>query len=230
MSKFNEIVYNIKNLAEGGISNRSSNFSNRQIGFWVQYYRARFISEYTRKIGYVHQQLIQDMGIVTLTEVDKAQGAVKEGCIIKMATIPKLVDLPGNKALTYVGKLSKQDPFILAYNNTIGYAKHKKFTSQENRAYIIGQDLYVETPKQSNLTYINIQGVFEDPFAVPTHDVSGNSTALDPETDEYPMPARLTAMVTEAILKVEMGIHLQTDASNDKTNNAQDDPAIAQKR
>ena len=49
MATLNEIVYNIKNLATSGDSNIENDLSNRQIQFWINYYRAEIIKNFSMK-------------------------------------------------------------------------------------------------------------------------------------------------------------------------------------
>ena len=49
MASLNEIVYNIKNLASAGDSNIEFDLSNRQIQFWIHYYRAEIIKNFSMK-------------------------------------------------------------------------------------------------------------------------------------------------------------------------------------
>ena len=49
MATLNEIVYNIKNLASAGDSNIEFDLSNRQIQFWIHYYRAEIIKNFSMK-------------------------------------------------------------------------------------------------------------------------------------------------------------------------------------
>ena len=45
MATLNEIVYNIKSIANGGNSNTEQDLSSRQVKFWVHYHRARLLRQ-----------------------------------------------------------------------------------------------------------------------------------------------------------------------------------------
>ena len=45
MATLNEIAYNLKNLAYSGNSNTEEDLSNRQIKFWIHYYRGQILTE-----------------------------------------------------------------------------------------------------------------------------------------------------------------------------------------
>ena len=50
MATLNEIAYNIKNLAYGGINKEEENISTRQIKFWIHYHRAEILKELEKKV------------------------------------------------------------------------------------------------------------------------------------------------------------------------------------
>ena len=55
----NEIVYNIKNLAEGGYSTDDNKISTRQIKTWVNYHRANLLLKYTDGGRYTSEPMYQ---------------------------------------------------------------------------------------------------------------------------------------------------------------------------
>lgn len=225
MPTLNHITYNIKNEIEGGISHRASTVSLRQVEYWVRYGRAFVAQEQARKTGKIHHLYEQDMGVIELVDVDKAQSStVSYGCKVKATTIeiPKFVDLPSGAAMVYVGSVNKQDAFVRANPNTLSYAQHKRFTSKMNRYYFIGQRLYVEIPIDSELKYINVRGVFEDPLAVPVYNFAGTATYIDPEVDEYPLPESDVAKVTRYIMEREMQITIAKKGTDDIKNDSRE--------
>ena len=197
-------AYNIRNIARGGQGNSDDERINiRQIRFWINGYRASGMFETTDFGKDIHPQLIQDLGIVPLTEVDKSDSEcpkVDWGCTIKKVKIPKLIDFPDLRALSYVGYL-------------------------KSRVYPIGDYLYfILSDNDSELEYVNIRGVFENPEDVVTYPTAGcEQKCYNPGADEYPMPRRLYEYVLTKVLRNEL--NWTTQAINDELNNARLDNA-----
>lgn len=64
MATLNEIAYNIRNIAYGGVSNSEQNVSIRQIKFWIHYYRAETIKELSLKGQSIPYEFYQQHDIV----------------------------------------------------------------------------------------------------------------------------------------------------------------------
>jgi len=217
-----QIAYNILNLARGGDSSDDDRLTLRQIKFWIKSYRAKNISVFTDYGKDIDPQLIQDMGCVTLTEVDKAQSSTaKWGCNIGTATLPSIVDLPKNRGLVFVGLMDKQTPIEIVTGSTIAYLRDSRITGNIPRAYIIGNTLYVDTPSTNILKYINVRGVFDDPNEIQTCTLAGVCTYLRDDQDDYPIPARMIPLITQEILQKELNITLQV--KGDEIGNTRDD-------
>jgi hypothetical protein len=219
-----ELAYSIINTAKGGgIRTDDSRLNSRLVKYWIQQYRNFVIPEATAFGKDIQPQLIQDLGCLTLTKVDKGEcgdsaNPVLWGCDIKKVTIPALVDLPKDRGLVFVGLIDKQTPIEVVSSETAHLQQHRMITSQYTRAYRIGTTLYVITPENERLTYINVRGVFDDPTKV-TFCPSGGGTCVcfDEATDQYPIPDIYITKVLEQIyqkeLRLTMGV--PTDVTND---------------
>jgi len=220
MATLNECAYNILNIARGGLSSDDDRLNLRQIKFWIEYYRARLIFEYTQAGKNIDDQLVQDLGVVTLSEVDKADSNVIDwDCPIKKAIIPKLVDLPNNRGLVWVGLSDKQTPIILSPPNIIGMRKHLRFTGDMRRAYFIGKYLYVTDPYNEDIKYINVRGIFDKPLEVESIKDDGTSLCIS-DDDQYPMPEYYLNDITERIMRIELGLLLRMP--NDELNDSRE--------
>jgi hypothetical protein len=203
-------------------------YNIRNIKFWINGYRASGmfqVSDYGKNID---PQLIQDLGVVPLQEVDKADSdcpKVEWGCTIKKVVIPKLVDFPEMRALSYVGKIDKQSPFIVNYPDVAQYKAATRFGKLSNRAFLIGQNLYLTlVGNDVNMEYINIRGVFEEPENIEAYPTEGcDAKCYDASVDSYPMPFRLYEYVLTSILRNEL--NWTTQAINDELNNGRLDNA-----
>jgi hypothetical protein len=229
MLTLDHYAYNIRNIARGGQGNSDDERINiRQIRFWINGYRASGMFETTDFGKDIHPQLIQDLGIVPLTEVDKSDSEcpkVDWGCTIKKVKIPKLIDFPDLRALSYVGYISKQGGFIINHPDQAILKSKTKFGNLKSRVYPIGDYLYfILSDNDSELEYVNIRGVFENPEDVVTYPTAGcEQKCYNPGADEYPMPRRLYEYVLTKVLRNEL--NWTTQAINDELNNARLDNA-----
>lgn len=229
MATFNEISYNILNIARGGISSDDDRLNIRQIKFWVEYYRARLLMEFTDAGKNIDPHLVQDLGCLKLTEVDRAEcPSITWESKIKKATIPKVISLPQDRGILFVGYIDKQKPIAFVSADTMYWNQHRFITNEEVRAFLINDQLYIDSPTDEDLCFINVRGVFENPSDVETEDTDGNKVCFDDDTDVYPMPKKLVQMVTERILRVELPALL--NGVNDELNTArqEDKPQVAE--
>ena len=134
--------------------------------------------------------------------------------------LPKLIDFPNLRALDFVGKIDKVTSIDLNRANSSKYKAATKFGHLSNRAYQIGNNLYVKLVGDDiMMEYLNIRGVFENPEDVYQYATEGcDSKCYDPAVDEYPMPLRLYEFILRRILGTELKWSEQ--AVNDEINNA----------
>jgi hypothetical protein len=231
MATLDEHAYNIRNLGRAGLGNSDDErLGIRQIKFWIQGYRAEAIFEYTNAGKHIDPQLVSDFGIIELTTVDQADSAgcpagIDWGCTIKKFTIPKLIDLPKNRALLFVGKIDKQTMFQRNEANTHYFLKATRFADLISKFFIVGQTVYVElSEKDKHLNWVNARGVMEDPTLLKKKELNEQQECVDvcydDSKDDYPLPMRYYSYVTRNILQRELGLALQTveDLLNDAQN------------
>lgn len=229
MPTLDHYAYNIRNIARGGQGNSDDERLNiRQIRFWINGYRASGMFQTTDYGKDIHPQLEQDLGVIPLQEVDKADSncpKVDWGCTIKKIQIPTLIDFPDLRALTFIGKIDKVSAFISSNSHTANQKRHTRFGNILSRAYIIGKNVYfILSENDSELEYVNVRGIFEMPEDVVTYPTEGcEQKCYDPAEDDYPMPQRLYEFVLKSILRNELNWSEQ--AVNDEINNARKDNA-----
>lgn len=222
-------AYNIRNIARAGLATSDDErLGIRQIKMWIQGYRADAIYRFTDAGKDIDPQLMTDFGILTLTEIDESDSAacqdIEWGCKIMKVTIPKLVDLPLNRALLFIGKIDKQTMFQRDEANTHYFQRAARYGNLITRFFIVGNTVYIRLAKKDEgMLYINGRGVVEDPSTI-THVVTaqdGTCTTVcyNDATDEYPCPMRYYPFIVKSILTTELGFTLQT--ADDLLNNAQ---------
>lgn len=222
-------AYNIRNIARAGLATSDDErLGIRQIKMWIQGYRADAIKRFTEAGKDIDPQLISDFGIITLTEIDEADAEacqdIEWGCTIKKFTLPKMVDLPQNRAILFVGKIDKQTMFQRDEANVHYFVRQSRYGNLISRYFIIGQTVYVRlSKKDEGMLYINARGVAEDPstltHVVTAQDGTCTTVCYNDATDEYPLPMSYYPFIVKSILTTELGFTLQT--ADDLLNNAQ---------
>jgi hypothetical protein len=229
MATLNEYAYNIRNIArQGRGTSDDDKLSIKQIKFWIQGYRAKGINLATDYGKDIDPQLIQDLGVLPLKEVDKADSncpAISWGCSIKKVELPKFIDFPQNRAVMFVGKIDKQTPLDYNKADIHKFKAETRFGHKRSKAYLIGNTLYVElTESEREMEYINVRGVFEDPTKVEYFPSAGcEAVCYDDAKDEYPMPMSMYEYVLSEILQKELNFTVQS--VSDELNNARQDNA-----
>jgi len=229
MPTLDQYAYNVRNIARAGQGDSDDEKLNiKQVKFWINGYRSAGMFQATDFGKDIHPQLFQDLGVIPLEEVDKADSScpdVKWGCTIKKIKIPKLIDFPELRALNFVGLIDKQTDFIINSPSAAHHKQDTKFGNLKTRVYPIGEYLYfMLTPEMGMLDYVNVRGVFESPEDVFTYPTKGcEQRCYDSSTDEYPMQSRLYEFVLQRILGNELNWNQQ--AVNDELNNARLDNA-----
>lgn len=220
MATLKELSYNILNIARGGLSSDDDRLNIRQVKFWIKYYRSYLIKKNITAEHLVNPQLIQDLGCVELTEVDKADcPELLWGQVIKKAKIPKLVDLANDIGVLWVGLIDKQTPILICDPNVLFFKQHQRFTGNMRRAYLIGDYLYVTDPFNEDICMVNIRGIFDDPIGIEVRHRDGEFECIG-EDDQYPMPESYVADITALIMQRELQMTVQ--ATNDENNDSRE--------
>lgn len=227
MATIKEHAQNIKNILRNGLGTSDDDrLSIRNIEFWIKGYRADAITALTQYGKIIDQSLVQDLGVVKLEEVDAAESCIpgiEWGCKVLKATIPETIDLPKNRALTFVGKIDKMTPIVVDAPDVTKFKQATKFGGLFTRAYMIGgTNLYIiPSDKDKKIEYINVRGIFEEPERVIQYDEDCNERCFNTETDDYPLPISYYDFITTKIFRKEFGIILRTQ--NDELNNSRQD-------
>jgi hypothetical protein len=220
MATLNELSYNILNIARGGLSSDDDRLNIRQIKFWVRYYRAVFIKKNVIEEDLIDPQLIQDLGCLELQDIDKADcPAALWGSNIKRVRVPKLIDLPQNLAITFVGLIDKVTPIIINDPDVAYFKAQQRFTGDMRRAYFIGEYLYVTDPFNEDICHINVRGIFDNPEDIEYTQKDGSIECFG-DDDNYPMPLSYVSMITSAIMEREL--QMTVTSTNDETNDSRE--------
>lgn len=212
----------IRTARAGGAPADDERWSERHIMYLINNYRSEMIYAnaflHNDLIPEIDPQTVQDLGCVTLTNVDVSEcEGLPYGCMVKKAAnIPKFIDLPDMAAATYVGSINKTDHYAYVPRELIEFRRSLRFAKPTDMWYMIGSNLYVVT-SNIDLCYINIAGVFDDPTTACSYTNDGDTCCFDVYADEYPVSRRMGEDIMQAILHNEIAVFLNTvpDEVND---------------
>tara|TARA_R110002012_G_scaffold746_2_gene3238 strand:+ start:1406 stop:2029 length:624 start_codon:yes stop_codon:yes gene_type:complete len=184
----NEIVYNIKNLAEGGYSTDDNKLSTRQIKAWVNYHRMNILESYTNNGKDIPTGATQNLGNFTVP--DEGQALI----------LPRVASFGNTRAITSVTSVDGNMMFARTTQDKITYQEQSRFTSGISKFFLEeGTKLYFYGSGSGES--VKIVGVLEDPTSLST---------WTSDDDEYPLPSQLVTPLIKMVAEVELNITLKT--------------------
>jgi hypothetical protein len=219
----NELIFNIKNIIEKGVTQRSLKITNAQVAMWFKYYRAKLISDILKDTRTNVSNYEQDLGCVELECVDRAECCdlrLEEGILRTKKRIPSLIQSNDFNGITFVGLIDKQTPIQFNSAQQAYWRKFSRFTKYKRTAFYMNDYIYIsDAQSPTRLTHINIRGVFEDPEQA--HEFNNcTEDCVDFYDSEFPMDGSLVPVINELIFTKELNIY--SNAKEDNTNNGTD--------
>ncbi len=215
-----EIVFNIRNLIEGGISDNSFDLSNRQIAFIVAYYRAKIIKQQTDQGQSLSPQLISDFGKVELKDQDKYDFNNLHIEKVNKDVLPSIIQAGNKDLITYIGALDGNTSYQLYHPQHHVFKCYRKYTSKLESYKRIGNTFYFYNlnPIQK---YVNIQGVAENPLEVQEYLERTNQCSMLGLDFNYPISSAMLDMVYKMIMEAELRLLLNNfkNSTNDSNSN-----------
>ena len=184
----------------------SENINRAQIEQWCIQYRSFLIKQDIDKGRDINQSYIQEISSVPLTMTKYTNNISSSKNVLKSIKIPTTVDFHFKSGIVDVTDL---------FGNQIQLMSDKRAVMQSNRRHTgfdtvcYRKDGYIYVSGNDTLQYINVRGVFQNPFDVP------GFTSAD---SEYPMPANMIPLMKELIFTKELNIQLKSDNKNDSSN------------
>lgn len=214
MTLVSEVIYNIKNLKEGGLHSDDVELSDDQYLFIANYYRAKLIRQQFAKNKFALAGTEQPLNKVKL---EKPLVPVIERALVT-EVIPKAIQLDGGMAFNMVGH--RTEPFQYIHPGRAAYIQYNRYTEQGNYYYNLDDRLVIigDPDITNKIKTIPIVGTFENPVKVHEFNLG---TALNNYDVDYFLPSSLLdtmlKMIVESELKFSMII------PDDNTNDTQDD-------
>ena len=235
----NKLVYDIKNIAYGGITSDDAKISDRQIAYWVMQERSMLLSQIMSRKMRIAASCIETLERVFLEPVDASEACeVDLGIHVlkSVEPIPRTVQRNERDSILAVESLDGQRAFSETTAFRKKWNKYNKYTGSKNRWYIKDSHLYVICDLL--IEAVKVTGVYEDAEEVWMHNrCLTEMGGIDSENSDYlntqffdceyswdePFPISMTIAenVTSIVLQKRMQITLTLP--NDETNNAKGD-------
>jgi len=231
MATYNEIIYNLANLYDGGIGSDDGNISNEQIIFIFNQYRAKLIREDLEKKRSIDPQIVQNLGCVEVECVD-----AYECCdILSYTTIlrskkplPKSIEGYNKNYLIFVGTVDKATSFMVTSEAQARWGGNNKYTGKTPKAYIRDNDRYlylINAPAGIELITVDI--IAENPKEAAKFTTCADTPCFT-EDMEYPISAHMIPIINSLMAQNEL--RLLSGSSTDITNDTKDEASNTQQR
>jgi len=207
-----KIIYNLKNLQNGGITSDDYKLTNRQIEFIVDYYRAMLANQKAAAGKPISgfEQTIYSVDLEKSPVLSSPDGTVVLRSKVK---IPTPISLPDSDGITFVGLKDDYLPFLRTTFELSNLERYRRYTANTNRWYFKDGYIFVVTPDLTALDDVMVTLVAESPRDV----INFNKTNKELYYDwEYPFPSNWMAQMQNLFLSSETrALSIPKDDIND---------------
>lgn len=217
MPSLREMVYDIKNIAYGGVQSDDNRVSDQQVAYWIRQTREMLVNQQLANRNKIPESLIQHLNYVEFSQVDPSNvTGLNSGYSVMKSTkkIPNTVQRDGKNTIIAVESVDGSEGFTETTYFRRKYNKYNKYTSYNARWYI--QDGYMYITHNSLIDKLRVSGIFEDPEDAANFKLDTGESAFSWD-DEYPITGLMAGAITDIVLKSKMNITRQmpNDESND---------------
>lgn len=217
MPTLREMVYDIKNIAYGGVQSDDARVSDHQVAYWVRQTRALLINQQLANRNKIAESLVQHLNYVEFEQVDPADfTGLDSGYKIMKSTqkIPKTIERDGRNSILAVESVDGSNSFSETSYFRRKYNKYNKYTSDKSRWYL--QEGYMYITHNFLIDKLRVSGLFEDPEDAANFKLDTGEAAFSWD-DDYPITNVMATNITNIVLQQKMGITRQmpNDEHND---------------
>lgn len=223
MATINEIIYNIRMEIK---DNRSDDIklSDRNIEFLINFLRAKLIRQDVQKHKSISPNYEQSLGVIDLELIDSSEDPdFNTGSYIlrSVKEIPTPIDVDGDELITKVSGLDGLSRIDFTSEAQANKRRWLKYASKRITAYYSGGRIYI-AGCPTELRYITLEGVFENPREVANFKKKDGEPCYDPNKDRYPISAHMIDMLNSLVKRQELDLYFQLieDKINDGQSNA----------
>jgi len=226
MSKtLNHLVYDIKNIAYGGIQSDDTPISDRQVAYWVNQVGADLKEQSMSTSRSIPDAFIQHIECVQLECIDPSECCgVDIGPADKLLKstqkIPMTIQRRGKNTIISVHSVDKRVSFAETSFYRQRVNKHNKYTGSKPRWFL--KDNYLYIINGFVMDHVSLAGVFDDPTEVLEFSTCEGKPCFTWDSP-YPITNKIAGLITDIVLSKKMGIALQAprDDSNDSRGKAE---------
>lgn len=205
----------------GGVESDDEDFSNEQLIFIINYYRAALLKRDQEKNRFDKSLYVQTLGNVKLTLTDRDE-CCAEGCNLRTALpIPAPLETYKGLNITFVGTVDGE-PFTKTQSNITKWVNSAKYTKGTPKWYYKSGYIYILNTPSMLMESVTIEGVFEDPIKAEEFKIcecigAEKDCNIDPIEMDYPLPVHHLSLLTQMIMQSEIAmLHgLPKDTTND---------------
>ena len=214
----NELVYDIKNPANGGFQSDDVAVSDRQVAYWVNDTRDMLIGQLFSAKKAIPDTIIQHLECVEMDCLDPAECCDISSCARVLRStqkLPRTIQRNDRNTILSVSSVDKTVGFTETTYFRQRTNAHNRYTGKKPRWFIKNDYLYITNEKV--LDNVSVSGIFEDPTeGIMFNDCEG--TPCFTWDSDYPVTTRMARLITTLVLKERLGITAQTP--NDENNDA----------
>ena len=224
MASLNHYIFNLKNIASGGIASDDFSISEEQIKFWFNEYRALLIRQELSERATISDSYTQTI-VVEFAKVDVVEHCeLSSDCFVLKSTkpIPKTIRRNSANSILSVKSLDERLTFSETNTSRKVFNKYNKYTPNAVRWYI--KDDYIYIINNTKIQYARLTVILEDPSEAYNFQCAKNVSCYPNDDAEYPISLDMASRITDIIIKSRlqpMGYALKRDTANDGVNNTQ---------
>ena len=225
MATFNEIIYNIKNIANRGYVTNDDDLNDNLIAFWVNGARAKLIEammllniKANKPVEFPYTSL-QYINYVPLEAVDlsalpeEISCSINTGCHVLRSkyAIPKIIASQNVDSLVSVLSIDGSEQYSRTYRTVSKWKSFRPYVKHMKRFYLYNDYLYLLN--DSLQEFVSITGVFTDPEEVHNFNQrvmeeysTGCKASCYTRDDKYPATDQMIQDITNSVLKERYGI------------------------
>lgn len=228
MATFNELIYILKDIPrQGNGESRSNNYTDRQLAFIINYYRAKIISQQSSKGKEIDSAYVQTLGKVELVKASKSECClidcdINDVVLRTVEKIPNFISSKGNSIVSYIGTIDGGYRFTKTFFNKIEFDKYAIITSKRTKYYEVGGYIYITNPPTSNFRYMLVQGVFEAPEAANEFHICGCTTTNCDEGFNFDYPIEISDIDTILKMTIDSEYRFANILPKDTLNDSRD--------
>jgi hypothetical protein len=219
-----EVIYNMKNLKQGGKQSQDALLSDAQYLFIIDYYRNLLVNrDYMRK-----KQIASSLEQTIKAKLERVKSMEEdmfnERKVYKVLGVPSVIETDVRPLYSGVRRSMLESSIDRSDSKSIRHDLNSPLTGMNPRYFPLDSSLYVVTPEPMQELFVS--AVFENPIKVV--EAKGELNPFDPYNFEYPFPQRMLDTLYKMMRNGE--INMAMVVPNDVDSDGRETPATSAPR